>query len=223
MKSAREVVEELDDRLRKTDQPYLTLPWTEFYTLCERERIKQPFQAGIQQEASGRSLTVAYGQNVVVVCPDRNIAPAPHWVAMRAACQVEAVYEDILKAVQEDVAAMNKLPAQERMNRQYKYKRHRGDQAGVSVADEYGDIATNYSRTVPMSVIFAKDANGRCIQIQQKITRPGEDEGVTPRWNAEKQSCELIWGDDTNHPLEVQQVSQKALEPLFFDTGSDEA
>lgn len=217
MKSAREVMEELDDRLRKTDQSYLTLPWKEFYTLCGRERIKRPFEDSIQQEASGRSLIVGYGQNVVVVCPDRNVAPAPHWVATRAACQVEGVYEDILKAVQEDVAAMNKLPAQERMNLQYKYERRLPGQAGVFVAGEYGPLATDYNHTVPMSVIFTKEGNGRCIQIQRKITRPGENADVTPRWNAEEQSCELIWDDDTNHPLEAQQVSQKALEPLFFD------
>ena len=55
-------------------------------------------------------------------------------------------------------------------------------------------------------------------RIRQNLTRRGPNQHVTPRWNAEKQSCELIWDDDTDHPLGVQEVSQKALEPLFFDT-----
>ena len=220
MKTLTEVVDELNNRLRKTNQPYLTLSWADFYALCERERLKQAFSDGIKQEASSRyQLTVAYGQSAVtIVRPDHNLAPAPHWVAARAACQVDTVFEEILKAVQEDVAAMNKLPADQRRNLHYTYERPNNRQANVYAEDASGSIPTHYSFRVPMAVILTKEANGQCIQIQQKITQHGENVDVIPRWNAEKQSCELIWGDETNRPLEVQQVSQKALEPLFFGT-----
>ena len=36
----------------------------------------------------------------------------PNWVAMRAACQIDAVLKDLLKAVEQDVKAMNDIPTE---------------------------------------------------------------------------------------------------------------
>lgn len=74
-KTAASIVDELNELLRKGGQPFMTLTWPEFYRLCERERLKQPLQNSIQEQASGRyQLIVAYGHNAVVVCHDRNFA-----------------------------------------------------------------------------------------------------------------------------------------------------
>lgn len=74
-KAPGDIADELNETLRKTGQPYVTLTWPEFYTVCDRERLKQPFLDGVQSEASGRfQLIVAYGQNAVMVCHDRNFA-----------------------------------------------------------------------------------------------------------------------------------------------------
>ena len=76
-KLAVDIVDELNEMLRKGGRPLMTLTWPEFYQICERERLKQPIMDGIREEASGKfQLVVAYGQNAVVICHDRNFATA---------------------------------------------------------------------------------------------------------------------------------------------------
>ena len=115
---------------------------------------------------------------------------------------------------------MNKLPADERWGqRKYVYENPHKAMSTVSRTNQFGNpLPTVYDPRVIAAVIFEKDAIGERIRIRQNLTRRGTNQHVTPRWSAEKQSCELIWGGDTDHPLGVQEVSQKALEPLFFDT-----
>ena len=205
--------------MRKTDQPYMTLTWADFYALCERERIKQPLQDGVRKEASGRyQLIVAYGQSVIIVCHDRNFAPAPHWAALQAACRIDTVFEDLVKAVKQDVADMNKLPAEQRGPCKYDYDRRRDEQAIVVCTDKYGNPLPAAGSSIPMAVIFEKAVTGQCIQIRQNLTQRGKNQNITLRWNAEEMSCELIWDGDEDRSLEVWEVSRKALAPLFFDT-----
>ena len=74
-RSKTEVVEELDEILRRNGWSHMTLPWPDFYDLCGRERLKQPFLDGVQEHASSRfQLIVGYGRHVVIVCLDRNFA-----------------------------------------------------------------------------------------------------------------------------------------------------
>ena len=76
-KTTTSIVDELNEILRRSGEPCMTMTWPEFYEVCQRERMKQPLQTGIQEQASGRyQLIVAYGHNAVVVCHDRNFAAA---------------------------------------------------------------------------------------------------------------------------------------------------
>lgn len=76
-KSPTAIVDDLNEMLRKAGRPFMTLTWPEFYEICERERLKQPLMDGVREEASGKfQLVVAFGQNAVVVCHDRNFAEA---------------------------------------------------------------------------------------------------------------------------------------------------
>ena len=69
------IAEELNERLRRSG-PCVTMLWEDFYTLCDRERLKQPFLDDVQEQALSRyQLIVAYGSNTVVVCYDQNFAP----------------------------------------------------------------------------------------------------------------------------------------------------
>ena len=122
------------------------------------------------------------------------------------------------KVVQQDVTAMNEIPSPQRGPWRYKYERRIEREINVYRVDESREVIfpTDYGK--PMGVAFMKDGSGQCLMAYQHLAQHQTKQAITPRWNAEKQSCELIWGDDTDHPLEVQQVSQKALEPLFFDT-----
>lgn len=75
-KQKDDIVYELNEQLRLAGRPCITIPFPEFYELCERERLKQPLLDGIQERAASRfQLIVAYGRNAVVVCHDRNFAP----------------------------------------------------------------------------------------------------------------------------------------------------
>ena len=74
-RSITDIVQELNDYLRRDSHPYMTLRWPEFYTLCRRERLKQGFLDGVSEVASEQfQLIVAYGHDVIVVCHDRNFA-----------------------------------------------------------------------------------------------------------------------------------------------------
>lgn len=71
-----DIVDDLGERLRLSGRPYMTIPWPDFYKLCGRERLKQPFLDDVEKEAlNGRhQLAVAYGNNAVVICYDQNFA-----------------------------------------------------------------------------------------------------------------------------------------------------
>ena len=82
-RSRDDIVNELEEHLRLAGKPCMTLPWPDFYRLCGRVRMKQPFLDELRELASARfQLIVAYGRNAVVVCHDRNfadIAREPWW------------------------------------------------------------------------------------------------------------------------------------------------
>ena len=74
-KAVREIADELNDALRRTGVPYMTVTWPDFYAICERERLKQAFLDELARGASAEfQLLVAYGRNIVLVCHDRNFA-----------------------------------------------------------------------------------------------------------------------------------------------------
>jgi hypothetical protein len=74
-KSVAEVVENLNEMLRKSGNPVATIPWPKFYEANSADRLKQPRLDAIIDEAKSRfQLIVAYGSNVVVVAHDRNFS-----------------------------------------------------------------------------------------------------------------------------------------------------
>ena len=76
-KSADLIVDEMNDALRKRSGYCLTIPWSDFYELAERQRLKEAFLDRVRTRAlDRRQLVVAYGWNVVVVSHDSDFAPA---------------------------------------------------------------------------------------------------------------------------------------------------
>ena len=149
--------------------------------------------------------------------------PKPNWVTRQAACQIDAVFEDLLKAVQQDVDVMNALPAERRRHRHYVYQQQHERGAVVFCTDQDDtELVTKYNANIPVSVIFANAADTSSIQIHQNLIQRVRDQDITLSWNTETLSCGLIWDGKEDHRLEVWQVSQKALGPLFFDTDDDE-
>ena len=74
-KPTTDILDDMNERLRRAGLSYMTLPWSDFSKLCGRKRLKQPFLDRVRKEApdSDHRLIVAYGRNVVVVCYDRII------------------------------------------------------------------------------------------------------------------------------------------------------
>jgi hypothetical protein len=74
---ATEVADILNDELRKKGGDIITIPWSTFYEIAERQRMKPPFQDEVKNEAQAKyQLLVGYGLHVVVVCHDRNFRPS---------------------------------------------------------------------------------------------------------------------------------------------------
>lgn len=72
-----EIVEELDELLRKSGEPVITMTWPDFYKLSDRERLKNAALDAIREDASGRyQLVIGYGRNAVIISHDRNFQPA---------------------------------------------------------------------------------------------------------------------------------------------------
>ena len=51
-KTVSSILDELNELLRNAGEPCMTLTWQGFYKLCDRERLKQPLQNSIQEQAS---------------------------------------------------------------------------------------------------------------------------------------------------------------------------
>ena len=110
----------------------------------------------------------------------------PNWAARQAACQIDAVFEDLLKAVQQDVDAMNALPAERRRHRRYVYQQQHERGAFVFCTDQDGtELVTKYNVNIPVSVIFANAADTSSIQIHQNLLQRVRDKDVTLSWNTE--------------------------------------
>ena len=76
MHDAEYIVEELNDKLRISGRPCITINWPAFYEMCNRKRMKEGFLTRIQDLASGRyQLVVGLGKNVILVGQDRNFSP----------------------------------------------------------------------------------------------------------------------------------------------------
>ena len=140
----------------------------------------------------------------------------PNWVAKRAACQSDAILKDLLRAVEQDVEAVNDLPVEQRGPCKYRYT---PQLTGASVFRTFEDgdpVPTDHNLNLQLSVFFKNDASGQRIKINQHFLKHSEDHVVTLIWDAKNLSCQLIWDGNKDLPLEIWQVSQKALEPLFF-------
>ena len=76
MHDAEYIVEELNDKLRISGRPCITINWRAFYEMCNRKRMKEGFLNQIQDLASGKyQLVVGLGKNVILVGQDRNFSP----------------------------------------------------------------------------------------------------------------------------------------------------
>ena len=127
---------------------------------------------------------------------------APSWVAKRATCDLTAVFEELSRVVERDVDEMNKQDHDAKVV----YQKCRALPGTFSVGDEHTGT----------TVKFEKDRVNERIKISTNVPNQPVNWYVGITWNAETLSCDLIVSDDLSHVFKVWQVSQKALEPMFF-------
>ena len=51
LRGTTDIVDGLGDRLHKVGRSHMTVRWPDFYKLCGRERLKQPFLDKVKKEA----------------------------------------------------------------------------------------------------------------------------------------------------------------------------
>ena len=119
----------------------------------------------------------------------------------RSACNIDAKFEALRSVVERDVADMNGLTEEQRR--------------GYSFSAEREDEGRYPSLTVRRTEPTEKDSVVSFMKMRDMIAVGGSGQSfeVVPRWNNETSSCNLYV--DGNR-IEVWEVSQKALEPLFF-------
>lgn len=149
------------------------------------------------------------------------------WVMKRAECDLDSVFEELVKAVKRDVKEMNALPPDQRK----KIKTECDTSGGGCLVKQKSEvdqlpIKVSVNGAAIRSVDFVKEAAtgtkeaatgkyiGR-IRIKRTFPEPA-DRIITIVWNTETLSYDLIFDDDESRALKAWQVSQEALLPLLF-------
>ena len=124
----------------------------------------------------------------------------PRWVRSRAECRVDLKFAALRQVVERDVADFNGLCDGQRGGRKFKFNSNEeGTHPFFTVEEEGGDMSVEFLLTP------------RSIRVK------GGEEIVSfyPRWSNAERACKLF-ERDKDTPLEVWEISQMALSPIFF-------
>ena len=130
----------------------------------------------------------------------------PNWVAERAECKIDLLYDALCQVVERDVAEVNKLPTDLR--------------GGLTFSADRNDEGTMPLLRVYRSHEGASDSSAQAVatfaQLQASIHVTAETGTflARPEWVDQTRSCLLsIEGAQ----YKVWELSQKILGPLFFE------
>ena len=74
-KPVYDVIDEIVDALRRTEQAYMTMSWEKFYDLNDISRFKSDRRDQLADRGVLKVVILGYGDNVVIACRDRDFAP----------------------------------------------------------------------------------------------------------------------------------------------------
>ncbi|MDE0372297.1 MAG: hypothetical protein OXI73_07120 [Rhodospirillales bacterium] len=119
-----------------------------------------------------------------------------NWVKARGSCTIRSTFKALRERVKADVDEFNRL--------------EEADRGCIFAADERGRDFFSVRSTGNGAVRF--QANHTCIAV----AGTAQDNGfsVTLRWDDESDTCHLLVD---GQPLELWQISKRALTPLLFD------
>ena len=129
----------------------------------------------------------------------------PNWVAERAKCRLDVIFEALIQVVERDVAEFNKLPCEQRLGRT-------------------SSVVCNGDGTSPILRVYRRDEDGSetSVAFTQNPTRilvqaPHYDPLILyPAWDTNRRTC-LLMNRDNDIRYKVWELSQAALAPFLFD------
>ena len=129
----------------------------------------------------------------------------PNWVAERAECKIDLLYDALCQVVERDVAEANKLPPDLRGG--FTYSVERNDEGTMPLLRVYrsqegasAEPVATFSQS--QASIHVTAMTGNCL--------------ARPEWVEQSRSCFLSISG-TRH--QVWELSQRVLGPLFFQEG----
>ena len=137
--------------------------------------------------------------------PMINHEQPPNWVAERAKCRIDVIFEALSQVVERDVAEFNKLPRDQRR--------------GLTI-----EVVTNGEGTSPILQVYRRDEHGsqasvifiqRPTAIEVQMTQ-GRQLLLHTNWNNDRRTC-LLTTHDNDMTYKVWELSQATLGPLLFD------
>jgi len=73
--SINTLADSIVQHMRLNNQNVLTLRWSDFYQLCERDRLRQGFLEGLAESLADSSVVLARGKATVAFVNDFDFAP----------------------------------------------------------------------------------------------------------------------------------------------------
>ena len=131
---------------------------------------------------------------------------SPNWVAERAECKIDLLYDALCQVVERDVAEANKLPPDLRGG--FTYSAERNDEGTMPLLRVYRSHEGATDSSAQAVATFAQSQAS--IHVNAETGRFL----ARPEWADQTRSC-LLSTDGTRY--KVWELSQKVLGPLFFE------
>ena len=136
-----------------------------------------------------------------------NHEPPPNWVAERAKCNVDLVFEALAEVVRRDVGEVNKLSIKRR--RGFAFRFEQSDEGQYPRLRVFRFREGEPDSDATLDVTFKKTIN--TIRVYQVPDR--SPLVAYPRWIEKSATCRL-YVDDAS--IKVWELSQRTLGPFFF-------
>ena len=131
----------------------------------------------------------------------------PNWVAERAKCNLELIFEALCQVLDRDVGAMNAVPERQRLGRQFQLEVNADGTRPIAQVTQ-----VHSTDSLVTQKVYARFESGEtAISIQASSLSQSVLARV--RWDEQARACKLYIGKDR---YEVWELSEWVLGPMFF-------
>ena len=132
----------------------------------------------------------------------------PDWVAKRAQCEIDPIFEDLCMTIRRDVSRMNGLSIEKRREFIFDIKSEGNEKLLVL---RFPEFAKEKNKNNTDTVTFTKTDVG--IDIKYLSENGWYTLTAVPLWNDETLTCVLRFNESL---YQIWEISQKALVYFFF-------